>query len=160
MSSTSRPWIPLLALAIGLAFSPAADAYLTYTLSSELKKSSCAGDSDSDCLDNAEETNLAWAASPWYFYDEDEGCSEWRNEQGAPASHFQRQDFIQVRPEGGGIGAWSPTDGRTKWIRVSYFFLFPHDCGAKAGFIGGHQGDTEHIKLYLYSYDLKTWYLY
>lgn len=160
MSKTSRPWIPLLVLALGLVFASSADAALSYTLSSELKKSSCAGDTDSDCLDNAEENNLAWAAAPWYFYDEDEGCSEWRNEQGAPAFHFQRQDFIQVRPEGAGIGAWSPTDGKTKWIRVSYFFLFPHDCGAKAGFIGGHQGDTEHIKLYLYSNDLRTWYLY
>lgn len=154
-----RSWIPLLALALGLAFSTSAHGYLSYTLSSELKKTSCTGDTDSDCLDNAEETNLAWAASPWYFYDEDEGCSEWRNEFGVAASHFARQDFIQVRPEGSGIGAWSPTDGKAKWIRVSYFFLFPHDCRSTVGF-GGHQGDSEHIKLNFYSYDLKTWYLY
>ena len=74
-------------------------------------------------------------------------------------AHNLNAIVFQVRPEGGGIGAWSPTDGKTKWIRVSYFFLFPHDCRSTVGF-GGHQGDSEHIKLHFYSYDLKTWYLY
>jgi len=150
---------PLAALAFGLAVSSAAEAALTYTLSSELKKGSCAGDVDSDCLDNTEEGNLAWAVAPWYFYDEDEDCSGWRNTYGFPSFHFARQDYFQVRPEGGGISNWSPTDGVAKWVKVSYFFNYPHDCRSTVGF-GGHQGDSEHIKVELYSYDLKTWYLY
>ena len=154
-----RSWIPLLALALGLAGSAPAGAYLSYTLSSDLAKSNCTGDTDSDCLDNTEEGNLAWAAAPWYFYDEDEDCSGTRNSYGLPSFHFARQDFFQVRPEGDGIRTWSPADGKAKWIRVSYFFVYPHDCRSTVGF-GGHQGDTEHIKLELYSYDLRTWYLY
>ncbi|HEX7185708.1 MAG TPA: hypothetical protein VF756_28035 [Thermoanaerobaculia bacterium] len=151
--------ILLLALAFGLAFAAPSGAYLSYTLSSELKKANCSGDVDSDCLDNTEENNLAWAASPWYFYDEDEDCSGWRNEFGVPSYHFARQDFIQVRPRGDGIRNWSPSDGMTHWVTVSYFFVFPHDCRSTVGF-GGHQGDPEHIKLEFYSNDLKTWYLY
>lgn len=151
--------LPLLALALGLALAGPADAYLSYTLSSELKKSGCAGDLDQDCLDNTEETNLAWAAAPWYFYDEDEDCSEWRNSFGLPSSHFARQDFIQVRPRGDYVSNWSATEGPSHWVTITYYFLFPHDCRSTVGF-GGHQGDTEHIKLELYSTNLRTWYLY
>lgn len=155
-----RAIVPL-ALILGLSFAASAEAALTYTLSSELKKASCSGDTDSDCLDNLEEGNLAWAAAPWYFYDEDEGCSGWRNRFGLPSYHFARQDFFQVRPQGGGIRNWSPTDGQAKWVKLVYFFVFPHDCHGGVGTgLAGHQGDTEHIKIDLYSYDLKTWYLY
>ncbi len=153
-----RSWALLLALAIGLAGTASAEAALSYTLSSDLKKANCSGDVDSDCLDNTEENNLAWAAAPWYFYDEDEDCSGWRNEFGLPSVHFARQDFFQVRPQGDGIQGWSPTSGQAKWIRLTYFFVFPHDCRSTVGF-GGHQGDPEYIKLDLYSYDLRTWYL-
>jgi len=145
----------LLLLLTTAALPPAADALLTYTLSSELKKTSCSGDTDADCLDNTQETNLAWAVSPWYFYDEDEDCSGWTNKWGLPASHFARQDFFQVRPQGTGVRNWSPTSGTAKWIRITYFLNFPHDCGGW----DGHQGDSEHVRFHLYSYDLKTWYL-
>lgn len=148
--------ILLTASVSGLAASSAAHAALTYTVSTELKKPSCSGDTDSDCLDNVEEGNLAWAAAPWYFYDENEDCSGYRNNFGVPASHFARQDFFQVRPEGGGIRDWV-VDGQAKWVKISYFFNHPHDCGAA---FGAHQGDSEHVRLELYSYDLRTWYLY
>ena len=46
-----------------------------------------------------------------------------------------------------------------KWVRLTYFLVFPHDCRSTVGF-GGHQGDPEQVRLELYSYDLKTWYLY
>lgn len=147
------------ALIFGLALSSAAEAALTYTTPTELKKSPCSGDTDGDCLDNVEEANLAWAVAPWYFYDEGEDCSGWRNSYGLPAVHFARQDFFQVRPEGGAIQSWSPADGKAKWVKVSYFFNYPHDCRSTVGF-GGHQGDSEHIRVELYSYDLKTWFLY
>lgn len=148
------------ALALLLLVASPASAYLTYTLSSELKKSTCTNDTDSDCLDNAEEGNLAWAVAPWYFYDEDEDCSGLKNRFGLPSYHFARQDFFQVRPMGDGIRDWSATDGKAKWVRVSFFFNFPHDCKNLAGAFGGHQGDSEHVKLELYSYDLKVWYLF
>lgn len=147
-----------LALALGLTLSAPAGAYLTYTLSSELKKASCSGDVDNDCLDNNEENNLAWAAAPWYFYDEDEDCSGWENRFGASSNHFARQDFVQVRPDGRNIRSWSPTDGQAKWVRITYFFVYPHDCKNLVG-QGGHQGDPEQIRVDLYSYDLRTWYL-
>ncbi len=151
--------IPLAALVFGLALTSSAHAALTYTTPTDLKKTPCSGDSDGDCLDDTEEANLAWAVAPWYFYDEDESCSGWQNSYGLPSVHFARQDFFQVRPEGGAIENWSPMDGKAKWVKVSYFFNHPHDCQSAAGF-GGHQGDSEHIKVELYSYDLRTWYLY
>ncbi len=153
-----RVLILLAALIFGLALSSASEAVLTYSTPTELKKSPCSGDTDGDCLDNVEEANLAWAVAPWYLYDEGEGCSGWRNSYSLPAAHFARQDFFQVRPEGGSVQDWSPQDGKAKWVKVSYFFNYPHDCSA-AGF-SGHQGDAEHIRVALYSYDLKTWYLY
>lgn len=149
--------ILMAALVFGLALASSAEAALTYTTPTELKKSPCAGDSDGDCLDDVEEANLAWAMAPWYLYDEGEDCSGWRNGYGLPASHFARQDFFQVRPEGGNVEGWSPKDDKAKWVKVSYFFNHPHDCGSA---FGGHQGDAEHIRAALYSYDLKTWYLY
>jgi hypothetical protein len=149
----------LAAGALGLAAAPA-HGYLRYTLGTELKTSGCTGDTDSDCLDNGQEGALAWAASPWYFYDEDEDCSGWKNRFGLPSYHFARQDFFQVRPVGNGVRNWSPTDGLAKWVRVTYFLNFPHDCKNLVGIFGGHQGDSERIRMELYSYDLRTWYLY
>jgi hypothetical protein len=154
-----RVLILMAALVFGLALASSAEAVLTYTTPTDLKKTPCSGDSDGDCLDDVEEANLAWAVAPWYFYDEDESCSGWQNSYGLPAVHFARQDFFQVRPEGGAVQSWTPTDGKAKWVKVSYFFNHPHDCQSAAGF-GGHQGDSEHIRVELYSYDLKTWYLY
>ena len=86
-------------------------------------------------------------------------CSGSQNSYGLPATHFARQDFFQVRPEGGAVQSWSPVDGKAKWVKISYFFNHPHDCQSAAGF-GGHQGDSEYVRVALYSYDLKTWYLY
>ena len=140
-----------------LAAAPA-DAALTYNTSSALKKSSCSGDTDGDCLDNSIETSLAWAVSPWYFYDEDEGCSGWENDFGQSSTHFARRDYVQVRPHDREVWSWTPTDGRAKWVTVSFFFLYPHDCGDNFGF-AGHQGDSERVRFYLYSYDMTTWYL-
>jgi hypothetical protein len=60
------------------------------------------------------------------------------------------------------VRSWSPTDGQAKWVRITYFFLYPHDCknlGTIEGGVGGNQGDPEQVMLDLYSYDLKTWYL-
>ncbi len=153
-------WVaPILCCMVALATSTApADALLSYNLPSDLKKSSCANDTDNDCLDNNEEGNLAMALAPLQFYDEDEDCSGWTNKWGLPSSHFQRRDYFQVRPSGSGIQNWSPTDGKAKWIQVTYFLLYPHDCQSYFGF-GGHQGDSENIRYYLYSYDLQRWYL-
>jgi len=135
-----------------------AEAYLSYTTSSALKKAGCSGDADGDCLDDSIETGLAWAVSPWYFYDEDEGCSGWENDFGQPSYHFARRDYVQVRPHDREVWNWTSTDGRAKWVTVSFFFLYPHDCGNNFGF-AGHQGDSERVRYYLYSYDLTTWYL-
>ena len=146
----------VLALALMVAF-PVYGA-LSYNLYSPLKQSGCAEDGDDDCLDDSLEASLAWAASPWYFYDEDEDCSGWTNKYNFPKTHFERRDFIQVRPQGKGIREWSSTDGKAKWVTVTYLFLYPHDCGDLAG-IKGHQGDSENIRFHLYSYDLRTWYL-
>lgn len=162
-SRLSRQLPALAALAVVLSIlmlgstSPA-KALLSYTLASELKKSGCASDTDADCLDNSEETNLGWAVSPWYFYDEDEGCSGWTNRWGLPSYHFARVDFFQVRPQGSGISSWSPTDGIAKWVRITYFLNYPHDCASHFGF-AGHQGDSESVRFHLYSYNLRTWYL-
>jgi len=133
-----------------LAWALPADAYLTYSIYSALKKTGCSGDTDGDCLDNSLENSLAWAVSPWYFYDEDEGCNS--------GSHYAPHDYIQVRPHGTGVGDWSGSDGKQKWVTVTFFFLYPHDCGSNLGF-SGHQGDSERVYFNLYSYDLYTWYL-
>lgn len=146
------------ALALALSVAPPTHGALSYNLYSPLKQTGCAGDGDDDCLDDSLEASLAWAASPWYFYDEDEDCSGWTNKFGLPSSHFERRDYIQVRPQGTGIRNWSSTDGKAKWVTITYLFLYPHDCGNLLG-IKGHQGDSENIRFHLYSYDLRTWYL-
>lgn len=158
MPSGLRVLSPLLFVATVLLFASAAEAALTYSLPSPLKKDSCLNDRDSDCLDQIEETNLGWAVSPWYFYDEDESCSGWTNRFGLPSTHFARRDYFQVRPHGDGVRDWSPTDGKAKWVAVSFFLLYPHDCAVIFG-QAGHQGDSEHVRFHLYSYDLVTWYL-
>lgn len=148
-------WLPhalviLLLAGLTLAWAVPAEAYLTYSLYSALKKSGCSGDTDGDCLDNSLEDSLAWAISPWYFYDEDEGCNS--------GLHFDRRDYIQVRPHGTGVSEWSGTDGVQKWVTVTFFFLYPHDCGGNGG-LSGHLGDSERVYFNLYSYDIYTWYL-
>lgn len=158
MSSGLRVLPSLLLAAAAVLCASAAEAALSYNLPSPLKKDACSNDRDSDCLDQIEETNLGWAVSPWTFYDEDETCSGWTNRFGQPSTHFARRDFFQVRPHGSGVRDWSPTDGKAKWVAVSYFFLYPHDCAVIFGF-AGHQGDSEHVRFHLYSYDLRTWFL-
>jgi hypothetical protein len=148
----------LCALVLFLLSAASADAALSYSTSSALKKAGCSGDGDGDCLDDSIETGLAWAVSPWYFYDEDEGCSAWENDFGQSPTHFARRDYVQVRPHDRSVWSWTPTDGRAKWVTVTFFFLYPHDCGGNFGF-AGHQGDSERVRFNLYSYDLTTWYL-
>jgi hypothetical protein len=145
------------ALLLGLTASGTAGALLSYTLASPLKKAGCAGDSDSDCLDNLEETNLTWAISPWYFYDEDEDCSGWTNKWGLPSFHFARLDYFQVRPQGANVGSWT-SNGVAKWVAVTFFLNYPHDCGGIFLGVAGHQGDSESVRYYLYSYDLSPSY--
>jgi hypothetical protein len=158
MSHRLRVLVSMLFVAAALVLASAAEAALTYSLSTPLKKDACTNDRDSDCLDQFEETNLAWALSPWYFYDEDESCSGWTNRFGLPSSHFARRDYFQVRPQGSGVRDWSATDGKAKWVAVTYFLNFPHDCAVIFG-QAGHQGDSENVRFHLYSYDLRTWYL-
>jgi hypothetical protein len=146
-------WILGLGVSVTLWALPA-HAYLTYTLPAALKQPDCTGDTDGDCLDNRAEWALAWIVAPHYFYDEDEDCSGRNNR-----THYSRQDFYQVRPEGVGIQEWSPADGQRKWVSLTYFLLHPHDCQSRFG-VGGHQGDSEHVRYWLYSFDLRTWYLF
>lgn len=147
----------LLGLVIGLSSAASAEAQqLGFTLSSDLKKASCAGDDDGDCLDNFLESELAFLVAPHYFYDEDEGCA------GAPylsspnPLHYGRQDFYQVRPLNATVSAWQPNDGVVKTVQITYFLLHPHDCQSHFG-IGGHQGDSEHVRFRLQSTNLRNW---
>ena len=150
----------LLGLVAGLAITASAASAGAqqhgFTLSSELKKASCAGDDDGDCLDNFRESELAFQVAPHYFYDEDEDCA------GAPyldspnPLHFGRQDFFQVRPLNATVSAWQPNDGVVKTVQITYFLLHPHDCQSHFGF-GGHQGDSEHVRFRLQSTNLKSW---
>lgn len=137
---------------IGYVYPDLANAYLTYSLYSELKKPGCVGDTDGDCLDNLQENNLAWILAPQYFYDEDESCNR---------GDDRRRDFFQVRPfSPAEIQAWSPADQTSKWVKVTYFFLFPRDCQRYVGLAAGHKGDSEHVQYTLFSYNLRTWFLY
>ncbi|MBI2569216.1 MAG: hypothetical protein HYV63_19525 [Candidatus Schekmanbacteria bacterium] len=147
--------------------SPAAAAStLVYTLSSELKKSNCANDDDNDCLDNYKEYSLAWAVSPRYYYDEDEDCAGASYTDNPNQLHYGRKDFYQVRPYLESTStypyittanpvAWTATDGKWKYVHITYFLLHPHDCGGW----DGHQGDSEHVVYTVKSKDLKKWYL-
>jgi hypothetical protein len=134
----------------------AAAGTLVATLPSELKKASCSGDVDGDCLDDSVEGALASALRPNVFYDEDESC----NYQDS-SLHYSRKDFFQVRPRPQSserIVDWQP-GGAAKWVNLTYFLLMPHDCQSYV-VAGGHQGDSEKVEYLLYSYDLRTWYLY
>lgn len=147
----------LLGLVAGLASAASAEAQqLGFTLSSELKKTSCAGDDDGDCLDNFLESELAFQVAPHYFYDEDEDCAGAPYLGNANPLHFGRQDFFQVRPLNATVSAWQPNDGVVKTVQITYFLLHPHDCQSHFGF-GGHQGDSEHVRFRLQSTNLKNW---
>jgi hypothetical protein len=147
----------LLALVAGLSSAATAEAQqLSFTLSSDLKKASCASDDDGDCLDNFLESELAFLVAPHYFYDEDEGCSGAPYLSNANPLHFGRRDFYQVRPLNANVSAWQPNDGVVKNVQITYFLLHPHDCQSHVGF-GGHQGDAEHVRFRLQSTNLRTW---
>jgi hypothetical protein len=144
---------------IGLFGHTAAAATLAATLPSDLKKAGCSGDTDGDCLDDAVEGALATAIRPNVFYDEDEDC----NYQDS-SLHYSRKDFFQVRPRPQSsterISAWA-SGGAAKWVNVTFFLNMPHDCQSYVlGLFGGHQGDSEKVEYLLYSYDLRTWYVY
>jgi len=135
----------------GIAFAASAaqaSTYLTYTLSDALKKSLCIGDTDNDCLDNAREQDLAWIASPNYLWDEDEGCDR--------GNHFGMHEFYQVRPftvvAGEHVTSWH-NDSSWKYVMITYFLNYPHDCNQ----FSGHQGDDEKVEITMASKDLVTW---
>lgn len=129
---------------------------LSFTLPSDLKKASCAGDDDGDCLDNASEANLAWIVAPYYYYDEDENCSGAPYTQSFNAARYGRKDFYQVRPMGSRIDLWQANAG-AKTVQITYFLLHPHDCQGRPIIPDGHQGDSENIRFKLASTDLRTW---
>lgn len=131
---------------------------LSFTLPSELKKTGCAGDDDNDCLDNGQETSLAWIAAPYYYYDEDEDCSGAWYTANPNAIHYGRRDFVQVRPVGE-VTKWSPSSPTQKTVQITYFLLYPHDCKSEPLVGGGHQGDDENVVFRFSSKDLKKWYL-
>lgn len=124
---------------------------LVYELSSELAKNHgpgaphtsfagvCQNDGDGDCLDDARENQLAQLVNPQYYFDEDESC---------PTLFL----YAQVRPVGHGVDVWR-VDGRVKRVNVTYFFLYERDCKA----IGGHLGDSEHVRFTLTSQNLRSW---
>jgi hypothetical protein len=153
--STRR--LVLLALVAGLSSAASAEAQqLSFTLSSDLKKASCASDDDGDCLDNFLESELAFLVAPHYFYDEDEGCSGAPYLGNADPLHYGRRDYFQVRPLNANVSAWQPGDSVVKNVQITYFLLHPHDCQSHVGF-GGHQGDGEHVRFRLQSTNLRTW---
>jgi hypothetical protein len=129
---------------------PLAAANLTYVLSGELAKNHgpgwphtafngvCQGDADNDCLDDAMEQELMKRLNPRYYRDEDESC---------PTMYV----YAQVRPASESVDVWR-VDGRLKWVDVTYFYNYAEDCK-----IDGHYGDSEHVRYFLYSQDLKTW---
>lgn len=135
--------------------SDCANTCLNFTLPSALEKSGCSGDDDGDCLDNAQESNLAWIVAPYYYYDEDESCAGAWYVPSPNATHYGRKDFVQVRPSGSRVDLWR-AGGSTKIVWITYFLLHPHDCQSHFGF-GGHQGDSEHVRFELRSVDLQKW---
>lgn len=145
------PILTALAGFCGFVSPEPAGALLNYNLSSPIVNCNPSVDTDGDCLDNNLEQQLAVAAAPLYFRDEDESCD------GQVSWHYDRQDYFQVRPSGSGVSQWTP-GSTVRRVQVTYFFLYPHDC-LSIVFWGGHQGDSESIRLHLYSTDLKTWYL-
>lgn len=152
------PFVGVLVFAFAFLTPAPASAELSYTLHGPLKNGSCLNDLDNDCLDNNMENLLAFMASPWVFFDENETChgrgDAWQQ------LHFKRRDFFQVRPRGSAIRNWSATDGTTKWVAVTYFLNYPHDCADISIFgFGGHQGDSEHVRYIFRSTDLTTWVL-
>jgi hypothetical protein len=136
---------------------------LQYTLSTELKHDGCGGDTDADCLDNAQETALANVINPWLFLDEDEDCAA-------------KEVFFQVRPVGSSslfrvsaqntsfvksstefVDKWRPGMGQY-YVAVTYFLNFFKDCNSKVALsLEGHIGDNEHITYLLSSSNLRTW---
>lgn len=134
-----------------LAVRPASAGYLQFLLSSELAKNHgpeaphtsftgvCSGDADGDCLDDTIENELIQKVNPSYFLDESENC---------PRMYV----YAQVRPAGHGVDVWR-VDGRVKRVAVTYFYLYEKDCKT----FGGHNGDSEHVRFFLSSLDLKTW---
>jgi hypothetical protein len=132
---------------------PALAGTITITLSEPLKKNGCVGDTDGDCLNNYGEQELAYVLAPNYFWDGGENCDS--------GLHYSVKDFYQVRPRSTSgaqyVGNWIDGDGSSKWIKVSYYFLFPHDCNGQPW--QGHLGDSENVEYWVYSYDLITWHV-
>lgn len=89
-------------------------------------------DPDQDGLDNLQEYEMARWFSPFVIWDEGEKC----------ALH---QTFFQVHPLG------------ENKIGIAYNMTYPLDCGYRSGYIGGHWGDTQIIKILLESPDGRLW---
>ena len=138
---------------------------LSYSLAGPIKPPNagqCAAtDVDDDCLDDYQEATLAWDISPYYLWDENEGCNWYSTVDSEPThgatagqSHDQIRFYYQVRPILQGqpqISSWQPNDGWYHWIRIKFFLNYPRDCDAP------HQGDDEMVYYDLYSLDLQTW---
>ena len=128
--------------------------YLAARLTKPLKAAACGGsdDQDTDCLVDGLEDQLGAKFAPTYFYDEDDDCHT--------GQHYKRRDFFQVRPADSRVTQWSATDGQRKLLTITYFFAFPHDCQSYFfGAAGGHQGDSEHVRYTVETWDLKNFYI-
>ncbi|MBL8741974.1 MAG: hypothetical protein JNK04_12795 [Myxococcales bacterium] len=136
----------------------------------------CGGDDDGDCLDNTMEDQLAMAAAPRMFYDEEEACGGGPNSGGynevssmsslaEKKQHCDRVDLFQVRPVGnaqafpwyatgnhaGAVSSWAD-DGTVKTVVIRYLMAYPLQGG-----FAKHVGDLEWIEVGLQSSDLQTW---
>jgi hypothetical protein len=136
---------------------------LRYTLSAPLKQDLCAGDGDSDCLNDWQEQALASQIDPIHFLDEDEDCPGkevyYQVRPVGVSSKFQYgpSDSSFVRSSTSQVDAWRPFGG-TYYVAVSYFLNFYKDCNTKVGvYFAGHLGDNENVTFLLTSTDLRTW---
>jgi hypothetical protein len=136
---------------------------LQYNLSTELKHDGCGGDSDADCLDNAQETALANLINPWLFLDEDEDCAGrevyFQVRPVGTSSRFRvsAQDTSFVKSSTAFVDKWRPGTGHY-YVAVTYFLNFFKDCNSKTfADLQGHVGDNEHVTYLLSSSNLRTW---
>jgi hypothetical protein len=175
--------LPSTLLAIFLSETPAAmSAEISISIFDPLKgNGQCLGqngsvdaDYDRDCLDDFMERSLAEALSPYTLWDEGEDCDGFNLDNpgkcgertiGGDAAgdvlHFKPRISFQVTPTGkddgvvSGVKSWSSTDGKQKFISVKYFLNYPHQNDGD-----DHVGDSERVRYNLYTFDLKTFFIY
>ncbi len=126
---------------------------IRFRLSGMLVKPGCANDRDGDCLDQANENQLAFLAAPRIFWDEDEATSEH-----ADPLHWKRLDLVQVRPitTGDAVSTW--TDD-SQWKRIAIHYLMPYPMQVAGHGLSTHVGDNELVVVELSSRNLRDWYL-